>query len=484
MSDLIKPDGSVVSDGPKSEADGKISSLWKDIREAIAGSQRDFTQGSIGKAILLLSIPMVLEMSMESIFAVVDIFFVSKLGSDAMTTVGVTESMLTIIYAVSIGLAMATTAMVARRIGEKNKEGASVAAVQAIAVGILVSLPVAALGIFFAPDLLQLMGATESIVESGSIYTSIMLGGNVVIMLLFIINAIFRGAGDAAIAMRVLWLGNVINIILDPCLILGLGPFPELGIKGAAIATNIGRGTAVLFQIYSLLNTKGRVTIAREQIKIQFDVMKRLMRLSLGGIGQFMIATSSYIGLVRIMMLFGSEVVAGYTVAIRIVIFSILPSWGMSNAAATMMGQNLGAKKPERAEKSAWIAGHVNMFFLTCLALVFIVFPEFLIGIFSKDPKLIAVGSQCLRYISFCYPIYAYGMVMVQSFNGAGDTTTPTVINFLCFWLFELPVAYLLAVILGFDARGVYLAITIAAGLFGVVGILLFRRGTWKTREV
>lgn len=278
--------------------------------------------------------------------------------------------------------------------------------------------------------------------------------------------------------------GQFINIILDPCLILGLGPFPELGIKGAAIATNIGRGTAVLFQIYSLLNTKGRITIARKQIKIQFAVMKRLLRLSLGGVGQFIIATSSYIGLVRIMMLFGSEVVAGYTIAIRIVIFSILPSWGMSNAAATLMGQNLGARKPERAEKSVWIAGHVNMIFLSCLALIFILFPEFLIGIFSKDPKLIAVGSQCLRYISFCYPIYAYGLVTVSAFNGAGDTTTPTVINFLCFWLFELPIAYLLALILGFDARGVYLAITLAAGLFGVIGIILFRRGTWKTREV
>ena len=463
---------------------GERFRLWPALVEAVRGSQQDFTDGPIGRAILLLAVPMVLETAMESIFAVVDVFFVARLGSAAVATVGLTESMLTLIYTVALGLSIGVTAMVARRIGEKNKEGASVAAVQAISVGLFVSLPISALGIFFAPNLLQLMGASESIIESGSIYTSIMLGGNIVIMLLFIINSIFRGAGDAAIAMRVLWLGNLINIILDPCLILGLGPFPELGIKGAAIATNIGRGTAVLFQIYSLMNTKGRITIARKQIKIQFAVMKRLLRLSLGGVGQFIIATSSYIGLVRIMMLFGSEVVAGYTVAIRIVIFSILPSWGMSNAAATLMGQNLGARKPERAEKSVWIAGHVNMIFLSCLALIFILFPEFLIGIFSKDPKLIAVGSQCLRYISFCYPIYAYGLVTVSAFNGAGDTTTPTVINFLCFWLFELPIAYLLALILGFDARGVYLAITLAAGLFGVIGIILFRRGTWKTREV
>ena len=460
------------------------STLWQDILESVKGTELDFTTGNIGRAILLLSIPMVLEMLMESVFAVVDIFFVSKLGAEAVAIVGLTESMLTIVYSISIGLSMATTAVVSRRIGEKNTEGAAVATVQAILAGTFISIFIAIPGIFYAPDLLRLMGASSEIIESGYLFTGIMVSSNIIIMLLFIINAVFRGSGDAAYAMKILWVANLINIILDPCLILGLGPFPELGVTGAAVATVIGRGSGVILQFILLFKQGGRIKIYSHQIKINFVVMKRLLRLSLGGIGQFLIATSSWIGLMRIMAIFGSESLAGYTIAIRIIVFSILPSWGMSNAAATLVGQNLGAKKPERAEKSVWISAFINVIFLCCIAVVFISYPEFLIRLFTNQPGVVSIGSQCLRFLSYGYLFYAFGMIITQAFNGAGDTTTPTVINFFCFWLIEIPLAYLLALNLELSEKGIFFAIIISESLLGIIALLIFRRGRWKLPEV
>ena len=450
---------------------------------AVRGNEEDFTTDGLGRAIFILSVPMVLEMLMESIFAVVDIYFVARLGPDAVATVGVTESLITVIYAVAFGLSMGATAMVARRIGEKREREASTAAVQAIVVGIAASLPVAALGILLGPQLLSLMGMEAEAVGSFSRYTTIMLGGNVVIMLIFVGNAVFRGAGDAVIAMRVLWLANGINIVLDPCLIFGWGPFPEMGIAGAAVATTVGRGVGVIYQL-RILSRGARLRIDRNDLRIVPSVMLRLIRVSLGGIGQFVIATSSWIGLMRIMATFGSISLAGYTIAIRIIIFTILPSWGMANAAATLVGQNLGAGKPDRAERAVWLASVCNMVFLGIVALVFILEAEVFIGLFTADANVIAVGAECLRVLSFGYVLYALGMVVIQAFNGAGDTRTPTIINLFAFWLLEIPLAYVLALPGGLDERGVYLAIVISESLMTVAAALVFRRGGWKTQQV
>lgn len=459
-------------------------SLWQDILGSIKGMEYDFTSGSTWRAILLLSIPMVLEMMMESVFAVADIFFVSKLGPEAVATVGITESMMTILYAVAMGLSMGTTAIVSRRIGEKNKKGASIAAVQSIIIGVLVSIPVAVLGIFLSHELLGLMGASETIINEMYTYTMIMMGGNLVIMLLFIVNAVFRGAGDAAISMRVLWFANLLNIVLDPILIFGFGPIPALGISGAAIATTAARGLGVIYQFWLLFGKSSRIQIKSTDFKLNLEVMNKLIRVSLGGIGQFLIATASWLGMVRIIAEFGSTALAGYTIAIRIVMFSLLPSWGMSNAAATLVGQNLGAGKPDRAERSAWICGFVNTGFLILLGISFYLFSDFLIRLFTLELDVISVGAKALKIIAVGYLFYGMGMVMVQAFNGAGDTVTPTWLNFICFWLIEIPLGWFLAMNTGLHENGVFWAIVIAESTFGVLGMWIFSRGKWKEKEV
>lgn len=460
------------------------ASFWQSLRQAIHGSQEDLTRGRLSRAIVLLAIPMVLEMVMESVFAICDVFFVSRLGSDAVATVGLTESLLTLVFSLAIGLSMGTTALVARRTGEKDPEGASVAAAQAILIGLFASVVLGAVGVLTGPAALSLLGASDQVVNMGAGYSRILLGGCGTVMLLFIINAVFRGAGDAAVAMRVLWLANLINLILDPCLIFGLGPFPELGVAGAAVATTIGRGTGVVYQFWILARGTSRIRIRPAEIRLVPKVMKTLLRVSSGGIFQVLVATCSWVALVRIIAIFGSTAVAGYTIAIRVVIFSILPAWGMANAAATLVGQNLGAGKPDRAERSAWLTGLYNMVFLGCIAVLFLVFGEAIIGLFSQDPGVLSIGVECLRIISYGYVFYALGMVLVQAFNGAGDTTTPALINFFCYWLFQIPLAYWLAVSSGMGPNGVFWAIAIAETMITVAGASLFRLGRWKKRQV
>jgi putative MATE family efflux protein len=462
-------------------------SLPRDLLDAVRGTEMDYTKGPLGRAILLLAIPMMLEMAMESVFAVVDVFFVSSLGASAVATVGLTESILTLLYSVAIGLAMGTTALVARRIGEKKPRDAADAAVQAILVALAASIPFTIAGLFFAKDILRLMGADPWVLEHGSRYFVWALGGNAVIMLLFVINAIFRGAGDAAVAMRVLWIANAINIVLDPILIFGWGPIPAFGVEGAAIATTTGRGIGVLIQLFVLFRGAKHLRVALVQVRVNAQVMWRLVRTSLGGIGQFIIATSSWVFLVRIVSEFGSEAVAGYTIAIRIFVFTMLPAWGLSNAAATLVGQNLGAKQPDRAERSVWVTGLVNMTFLLLVSIVYVSLNHTLVGIFTSDPAVLAHGAQCLRIVSYGYLLYAWGMVMPQAFNGAGDTLTPTKINFFVFWIFEIPLAYTLALGLGERALGtpgVYWSIVLAESATGLIGIYLFRKGKWKKTVV
>ncbi len=462
----------------------QFRSLWTDIKEAIAGSDRDFTSDSIGKALLILSIPMVLEMIMESIFAVVDIFFVSRLGANAVATVGITESSMTIVYAFGMGLSTATTALVARRIGEKKAGKAGIVAFQAIIAGLCVSILIAIPGVIYAKEFLLLMGASEEMAEAGYMFPAIMFGGNAVIMLLFIINAIFRSSGDAAVSMRVLIMANLINIVLDPLLIFGIGPFPELGLKGAAVATTTGRGLAVCYQFYLLFYGNKRIRLELHHLRIKLKVMFQLFKLGAGGILQYIIATSSWIALYRIIAVLGSEVMAGYTISIRILIFVLLPSWGLSNAASTLVGQNLGAKQPERAERTVWITAFANMILLGSVGMVLIIFPETFIRLFINDPGVIINGSISLRIVSFGFVSYALGMVMTQAFNGSGDTSTPTWMNLFCFWMFEIPLAYFLAIVLDMKIQGISISIVAAETALTITAWYFFRKGKWKSVKI
>lgn len=465
-------------------ADQAPVGFWREVRDGITGVPRDFTKGSILRAVVLLAIPMMLEMVMQSVFAVVDIYFVGKLGADAVATVGLTDSLLTLVFALAMGLSMAATAMVARRIGEGNADGAGRTAVQAIFLAVLIAIPLGLFGVVFSDRLLGLMGASPEIISSGSGFTAIMLGTNITVMLLFLINAIFRGAGDASIAMRSLWLANVINIVLDPILIFGWGPIPALGLEGAAWATVVGRGLGVVYQVSHLIKGSGRLEIASHHLHIDKPVIGRLLEISSTGMVQFLIATASWLGVMRVLADFGSTALAGYTVAVRIIVFVLLPSWGMGNAAATLVGQNLGAGQPHRAERSVWIASGLNMCFLGLVAVVFFFASEPVVRLFTQDNGVVAVAVECLRIVSLSYVFMGFGMVTVQSFNGAGDTKTPTYINLFCYWILQLPIAWLLAHTLGWGPTGVFVSIAVAQIALAIVGAVLFKRGGWKTKSV
>ncbi len=474
------PGGAHPEPAPNTEGE----SWWAVFWHAVRGTGGDPTEGPLVRAIVLLAVPMVLEMVMESVFAVVDIFFVSRLGDAAMAGVALTESLMTLVYTAAMGLSIGVTAMVARRIGEGDPEGASRATAQAVLLGAFLSLVFGVAGVVWAEELLVLMGADAETVATSLPYTRVLLGANVVIVLLFLQNAAFRGAGDAAIAMRVLWLANALNIVLDPCLIFGLGPFPELGVQGAAIATTIGRGTAVVIQLYTLLRLGGRLQVRARHWRLRLPVMARLVRLSATGTFQVFIGMASWIGLVRITAEFGSEALAGYAIAVRIILFALLPAWGLSNAASTMVGQGLGARDPERAESSVWIACRMNLAFLGVIGLGFVVFAPGIVGLFGGTGGASAHAVSCLRIVAAGFPFYAYGMVVTAAFNGAGAVWTPTIINLFCFWLWEIPLAWVLAYDAGLGPNGVFAAMAIAYGSLAVVSAAVFRRGRWKEAAV
>lgn len=463
----------------------KIKNTWQLVKQSVAGdSEINYTEGSIGRVSMLLAIPMILEMAMESVFAVVDIFFVAGLGTAAVATVGLTEAMITLLYAVAIGLSMGTTAMVARRIGEKDNAGASLAAAQAIWLGVFVSIIVGLVGIFYAPNILMAMGADQQVLAIGVPYTRLMFGGSFTILFLFLINGIFRGAGDASLAMKALTLANCINIVLDPCLIYGYGPFPELGLTGAAVATNIGRGIGVLYGLYYICGGGGRIFLHTANMLPHLATLTSLIKISLGGIAQFLVATASWIFLVQIVSSFGSDAVAGYTIGVRIVMFTILPAWGLSNAAATLVGQNLGAGLPDRAEQSVWQIVKFNAVYMGFASLIMLLFATPLVGIFIEESVASGYAVQALWIFALGYIPWGIGMAIIQSFNGAGDTMTPTWINVFCFWLVQVPLAYSLAMLLELGPVGVFWAVFVSDVLTGIVGYFVFRRGKWKLRYV
>lgn len=460
------------------------ASIWSDIRDSIRGSRRDYTQGSIGRAILVLAVPMVLEMMMQSVFEVADIWFVGKLGADSVASVGLAASLIILVFAIGLGLAMAAAAVVARRIGEKDHEGAAHSAAQAIIACVGVSIPIGILGAVYAPELLTLMGATASVVEVGSGYTAVLFGSNLTILLLFLINSVFRGAGDAAAAMRALWIANILNIALDPIFIFGFGPVPAMGTTGAAVATAIGRSIGVAYQLKILFGGSGNLKLGLRHFGIDPALIGRLLKISGPGMLQYLVGTASWMALMRIMAEFGSEALAGYTIAIRVIIFALLPSWGVANAAATMVGQNLGALKPDRAERSVWICCLVDAVFLGALGLVIIAFSRPLMTAFTADPEVIRVGARALWIMALSFPIWAVGMITVQAFNGAGDTTTPTWINLMAYWIVQIPLAWYMALPMGLGPTGVFIVIGIAQVVLAIIGTIWFRTGVWKRKVV
>lgn len=470
---------------PQSISESRVApGFWNALRAAFAGGEHDYTTGSLARAITILAIPMVLEMLMQSVFGIVDVYFVSRLGPDAVAAVGMTDSLLILVLAVAMGLSMATTAMVARRVGEKDAAGAARAAFQALAVGTLISVPISLLGIFFARDMLALMGASPGVIEAGWSYCAILFGTNIVIVYLMLMNAVFRGAGDAVLSMRALWLANLINIGLDPVLILGLGPFPELGVAGAAVATSIGRGIGIAYQLYVLFGGRSRIRLNLRSVGFDPEVMRRLLRVSVPGMVQYVVGTASWLALYRIVAGFGSDAVAGYTIAVRVLVLAVLPSWGMGNAAATLVGQNLGAGRPERAERAVWITSFTNMVILGAMALLVLFKAEALIRFFTDLPVVVRYGVDCLQIVSYTYLLFAFGLVTIQAFNGAGDTATPTWINLGCYWAVQLPLAYVLAIPLGLGAQGVFAAISTTQAVLALTATYLFRRGAWKKKAI
>lgn len=469
------------------ETQYRSPSTWKRfrdfIRESLGDNETDFTTGPIGRALGLLALPMMLEMSMEAVFAVVDIAFVSLLGTNAIAAVGLTEALVTVIYAVVIGFGMGVTAMVSRRIGARNPDAAAMVTGQAIWVGAALAVTIGVVGVVFAADLLRIMGASEAVIAEGQGFTAVLLGGSASIVYLFMLNAAFRGAGDAPVALRSLALANAVNIVLDPCLIFGLGPFPELGVTGAAVATTIGRGTGVLYLVYYLSAGRGRLQFGLRHCRIVPALIRRLVGISLGGVGQFLIATASWIAIMRVVALYGSAPIAAYTIALRMIEFALLPAWGLGNAAATLVGQNLGAEQPERAEKTVWQAARYNATFMLAVGIFLILAAPLIVGLFSSDPEILRYGTNCLRILGIGYPMYAVGMIIIQALNGAGDTRTPTILNFFCFWLIQIPLAYTLATAAGLGPNGVFWSIVISESVLTVVGVLVFRRGRWRQQQ-